>query len=181
MRRGITGFLASFVLIALLAGCSNNSNAYGSLEAEVVEGDLGSKAYIGVPYERLLYSKTSKTFAWEEEETDTGISSDIRDRYEKLKNAAPGGYVVGETADDYFICISVEEKSSPREGFAIESLSILQDHDREAAALHVKVRPTEDIHIASYEGNVFVTSLVSIAKKDLPMDARMNEITMTGS
>lgn len=169
-------------VVALLAGCSNHeAGEYGRVSA-ADESELRNRTYIDVPYDQLLYTKTSAAFSWEQDESGKEIGQDIRDQYGKLKNAAPGGFIVKETANEYYICISAEEKSSSQEGFSIQSLSLLNDDERAVESLIIQIEPTKNEQVSGPDaGKVFVTSLVSIAKKDLPMDANINEISMTGS
>ncbi|NIK78915.1 hypothetical protein FHS15_004061 [Paenibacillus castaneae] len=168
--------------IAALAGCSeSHKNNQAENTISIAEEALANRENHQIPYKELLYSKSSADYSWESPAVEP-IDDEIRDLYEKNKNLAPGGFLLKETDKQYYIVVSIENKSSFNEGFEMKSLAFFDDKEGKSPLLSIEVMPTSnEITTDDYKGLVSISHLISIAKKDLPDGSAIREISMIGS
>ena len=172
--------LAIIVLIlGLLLGCSGNlkvNEDYSSSSMDAVENE--SKK-LSILYTELVYSKNSSHLNWESGNSDD-VQPAIMDKYKDKARIAPGGYIIEETSTEYFICVSIYGVESVTEGFEITSITIPNaELDTDPLLVISAKRVNNDISGASdTDETVYVTSLISILKEDLPDSISLGSISL---
>ncbi|WP_438351210.1 hypothetical protein ACP8HI_11535 [Paenibacillus sp. FA6] len=184
LLRTMTGLITILFVIGLQMGCSADVDGNGNQVVDektetIVQVDGKVKS---IPYKQLLYSKSSLNFAWERDNSD-GLSQEIVDRYGEFKTSVPGGFIVKETDTEYFICVSIGEKESVTKGFEIISLTLPEENTEKDPILKIDVIPVmnENNSDKKMKGKVFIRSLISVSKEDLPDGIVINSIIMSGS
>lgn len=175
--------LAAVAALGGLAGCSAKGPSVENVMSAAVE-EADTPGGTTVAYEQLLYMKYSERgpsdamFAKSGQELDNGLLAD----YETYRKAVPGGFLVKEDRDAYFICVSVGRKRSVEEGFRIETVRLTESAADGRPMLTIRVKPAEDERTPDgADGDVFVTSLIRIPKNGLPDGTRIADISMVGA
>jgi hypothetical protein len=160
-------------------GCSEDVKGDGNQSVTETVEINGNKNSRSIPFKQHLYSKNSSSFSWEWSNTED-IQKEITDKYEEFKNSVPGGFIVKETPTEYFICVSIGGKESVTEGFKIKSLTLPDEYKEENPILRIEVIPVsnENTLDKKMQGEVFVRSLISVSKKDLPNGIHINSFIM---
>jgi hypothetical protein len=175
------------VCIALPAGaCSGGTdNAGRSAVSQTVSAEESGPAAASVPvqYEQLQYRKYSETYGWKAAGSAAESGRDVPDRYELYRQAVPGGFLVSENEDDYYICVSVGKKPSANEGFRVEKVTVSGGGEGQTSParpfLTISIRPTADDPVPEgMKGEAFVTSLLRIPKQQLPSGTVVRDILM---
>jgi len=178
-----TGLILTMLAFCMLAGCKEDrSSDYNQTVAEaVVGGSKQEQASTRVVFKQLLYAKIGSDFIWEGENNEA-LPDEIRDKYKAYRKAAPGGFMLQETENDYYICVSIGKKASAADGFSIDSMTVVQQKDNRSPLLTIQVKPVQD-EPASGEniGETYVTRLISVTKSDLPHGMNMEGISLTGA
>lgn len=171
------------IIVSLQAGCSaelkGNENQHVDGTTKTVE--VINKYHKSIPYKELIYTKYSSQFTWGWSSSED-LQKDLLDQYETYTNSVPGGFIVNETPTEYFICVSIGERESVNQGFKIISLKlpdVVKDSD---PTLRIEVIPVsnENTLDSKVDGKVFVRSLISVSKKDLPDGFNINSISLLG-
>jgi len=184
MLKKMIGLFIVILVMGLQIGCSvdlrGNEDQLVNVTTETVEDD--TKNSMSIPYEEHLYSKSSASFAWEWSKSED-LPQEITDKYEDLQYTVPGGFVMKETPTDYFICVSIGKKESATEGFKVKSLTLLDVNKENNPSLVIEVTPlsNENNSFKKMKGQVFVRSLISVSKGDLPEGTIIHSISMVGS
>jgi hypothetical protein len=176
---------AALLTSGLLAGCSGDNSA---IEAKSITEAIGggsasaAPASIAVAYESMLYAKYSDRYAWESLPADRRLDDGLRTAYERYRKSVPGGFLVKEDADYYFICVSVGRKLSASEGFEIEAVRLSEAAPEGRPLLTIAVKPRDNEPVpAGSAGDVFVTALIRISKKALPDGVDITDLSMVGA
>lgn len=183
MLKKMTGLFIVILVMGLQIGCSadvrGNEDQLVNITTETVEDDTINN--MSIPHEEHLYSKSSASFAWEWSKTED-LPPEITDKYQDLQYTVPGGFVMKETPTDYFICVSIGKKESATEGFKVRSLTLLDVNQESNPSLVIEVTPlsNENNSFNKTEEKVFVRSLISVSKKDLPDGYDINSISLLG-
>lgn len=172
------------ILIAVLAGALTGCTAGAedsSIEANTITEQVLPQESVTIPFTILKYTKTAAEFIWEWSGSKTGngkdeVPQEVEASYKEYEHAAPGGFIVKETATDYYICVSVGGKTSADEGFTVQSLSWHEGEQEENTYLSIGVMPRKDD--LGYTGEITATSLIRVAKQDLPDKAEIGSISM---
>lgn len=179
----ITGFFIIILIVGSLVGCSKDVKDNGDQTVTVNETTLEeaevNRNYVSIPFKEHLYSKHSSSFTWEWSNTEN-IQKEITNKYEEFKNSVPGGFIVKETPTEYFICVSIGEQESVTKGFEIKSLKVQDGNEVGDPILKIEVRHVRDENPSDKEmqGKVFVRSLISVSKEDLPDGISIHSIIM---
>jgi len=177
----IAGLYIIIVLLGLQIGCSTGLKGDGnqSTVTQIETAETANQSKKSIPYKQLIYSKNSTRFAWESSNAEN-LPKEIAKSYEEYKNSVPGGFVVKETPTAYFICVSIGQKGSVTEGFKIKSLRLPDEYTENDPTLTIEVIPVsnENNSDKKLKGQVFVRSLISVSKKDLPDGVVINSISM---
>jgi len=101
-------------------------------------------------------------------------------KYKELAKVAPGGWIVQETLNEYYICVSIGEVDAVTEGFEIRAFNIPSDTMVTDPLLSITVkRVSNEISGESVTNeSLYVTSLVSVLKADLPDDISIGAISL---
>jgi hypothetical protein len=177
----MNGLIIIIFILGVQIGCSVDQKGNGNqFVNETMETVIDvNKNGISIPYKQLLYTKNSSSFSWERNNTEE-LQKEITDRYEEFKNTVPGGFIVKETPTEYFICVSIGGKESVTEGFKIKSLTLPDDIKEENPTLKIDVIPVSNENTSDKEmkGEVYMRSLISVSKEDLPNGININSISM---
>jgi hypothetical protein len=181
LLKTMNGLFIFIFILGLLMGCSVDVKGNGNqIEKAAMETEIDvNKKSISIPYKQHLYSKNSSSFSWERINTED-LKKEVTDRYEEYKNTVPGGFIVKETPTEYFICVSIGGKESVTEGFKIKSLTLPNEIKEKNPTLKIEVIPVSNENTSDKEmmGEVFVRSLISVSKEDLPNGININSISM---
>lgn len=183
MAKMMKGLFIFIIILSLQTGCSvelkgnKDQNVDGTTKKEEVVNEY----HKSIPYKEHIYSKYSSLFAWEWSSTQD-LQKEILDQYETYNNSVPGGFIVKETPIEYFICVSIGERESVMQGFKIKSLEYLDKVKDSDPFLKIEVTPVSNENTSDnkMEGKVFVRSLISVSKKDLPDGFDINSISLRG-
>lgn len=178
------------VCIAVPAGaCSGGKDdASGAAVTQIVSAEAPSteSLSVAVQYEQLQYRKYSELSGWKAAGAEAGAGVDFPDRYELYRQAVPGGFLVSEDENSYYICVSVGKKPSANEGFRVEKVTVSGDEGGEASTgrpiLTISVRQASDDPVPDgMTGEAFVTSLLRIPKQQLPPGVVIRDISLVGA
>ncbi|KAE9084354.1 hypothetical protein PF010_g20863 [Phytophthora fragariae] len=154
----------------MLAGCKEDrSSDYNQTVAEaVVGGSKQEQASTRVVFKQLLYAKIGSDFIWEGENNEA-LPDEIRDKYKAYKKAAPGGFMLQETENDYYICVSIGKKALAADGFSIDSMTVVQQKDNRSPLLTIQVKPVQDEPASGENIGETVQGRDAGSRSDLPI------------
>lgn len=183
MRVGINRRLMFALLVAmtLSSGCYDQRSGESFYTESVSEEERpGQEAdYREVPYSQLLYSKTAPDFTWEYR-TEEHLDSEIEKLYEDGIHLAPGGWVLKETDEEFYMLISGGFLPTSK-GFRITSIQMAgEQKGNDKNHLYITLEPHQGDGTKDYPGDASITSLISIPKSGLPAGAAIDGVSMNG-
>jgi len=161
----------------LLLGCSSNITNEGNYSKyDTVYIDTNK---LSIPFTQLVYSKNSSNFNWQSGNSEE-ILPEIMEKYKELAIIAPGGWMVKETPTEYYICLSIGGVEAVTEGFEISTINIPSDGLVTEPLLSITAKrvSNEISGISAMNETVYVTSLITILKEDLPDNISIGAISL---
>lgn len=172
---------AMLVTMIWTSGCYEQ-RANESVDTESVkveEREVQETDYKQIPYSQLVYSKTAPDFAWEYR-SEERLDPDIKKLYEDGIHLAPGGWVLKETDQEFYMLVSGGNLPSSK-GFRITSIQMAgEQNGNDKDHLYIILAPHQDGGTEDYPGEASITSLISIPKSGLPAGATINGVSMNG-
>ncbi|GAA3402284.1 hypothetical protein GCM10020370_13550 [Paenibacillus hodogayensis] len=196
------------IMAVAAAGCSAKSEHPKDSSATAVlskmslrqEGDGADGSLVGydIPYEQLLYAKLPAAGIRDGQlqEEPPLADRELLAAYEPYRRAVPGGFIVKQDEEHYYICVSIGKTHTPSEGFDIAGIAYTVAAQGDDSLLVIRVREQHNepspegkagngaaLEAARSGGTVpdggaFVTSLIRIPKSALPAGAEVAGISM---
>jgi len=167
------------IFLGLQVGCSGSlkvNEDYSSSSTDEVDNEAKQ---LSILYTELVYFKNSSRLNWESGNSDN-VRSEIMEKYRDKARIAPGGWIIEETPTEYFICVSIGGVESVTDGFAISSVTIPNDELGTDPLLTISAKRVrnEISGVSDTNETVYVTSLISILKEDLPDNISLGAISL---